>query len=223
MVFLLPSSGKQEPQVSRTSQKQTENKAHLPAAAFAFAALGAAFGTVLYPLSTNMSSLLAAEGLGNAATAAFIVTLYTVGTVLGGSIYSTVAKGCKRMTLSLSFVMVAVGLFLTYVSHNVPLLTFASALVGLGAGIYLPDIYMLVGKACPASVRALGMSLFMTAIHIGFFFSPYFNTALCTVTNTDALRFPFLFGTFFYMAIAIGFLPVFSKKGADSQGKEVNH
>ncbi|HHU03602.1 MAG TPA: MFS transporter [Fastidiosipila sp.] len=70
-------------------------------------------------------------------------------------------------------------------------------------GIYYPEFYMLMGKAAPVSLTAMGMSLIMVGYDLGGFISPYFYSLLAQVTGQEGIRFPFIFSMIAFVVIAV--------------------
>jgi MFS family permease len=76
-------------------------------------------------------------------------------------------------------------------------------LIGVSFGIYYPEFYMLMGKAAPVSLTAMGMSLIMVGYDLGGFISPYFYSLLAQVTGQEGIRFPFIFSMIAFVVIAV--------------------
>jgi MFS family permease len=202
VVLFLP---KQE--IQTQAKPDTNNvaveKDKLPLAAYGIMFLVFLLMLLVYPVLTNMSTVIINENIGTAAAAGIVITMYTVGGIIGGAVFAKLSRLAKGLTATTAIIIVAVGLaFITY-GNSLLLLIIGSTLAGIGFGVYLPHFYMLMGKACKPSVTAFGMSLIMVGANIGLFLSPYFYAIIAQVTGQTGLRFPFLFAMVCYIIIAL--------------------
>ena len=156
-----------------------------------------------YPVLINMSPLIINENIGTAATAGIILALYTVGGILGSAIYAAYKRQLKTHTIPSSMLIVAAGLLLISFGTNALMLGAGTLLIGVSFGIYYPEFYMLMGKAAPVSLTAMGMSLIMVGYDLGGFISPYFYSLLAQVTGQEGIRFPFIFSMIAFVVIAV--------------------
>lgn len=211
VVLFLP---KQE--IQAQAKPDTNNvaveKDKLPFTAYGVMFLSFLLCMIIYPVLVNMSSVVINENIGTAAAAGIVITMYTVGGMIGGAVYGKLSGLVKGLTISTALIIIAVGLALLSYGNSLILLAIGSTLAGVGFGIYFPDFYMLIGKACKPSVVAFGMSLVMAGFNIGAFLSPYFFAFLAQATGQTGLRFPFFFGMVSYIIIALILAFILGKK-----------
>lgn len=175
-----------------------------------------------YPVFINISPLIISENLGTAATAGIVLSMYTIGGIVGSAIYSNYKRRFETHTLPTSMLIVAGGFLVAAYSQSSVLLGVGTFLVGIAFGIYYPEFYMLMGKVAPVSLTTLGMSLIAVGYDLGVFASPYFYSILTQVTGQESIRFPFTFSTIAFGIIAI-VLALFVRKKTTAETINKSH
>lgn len=122
----------------------------------------------------NLSAIIQANGLGDAASAGVLLSLINVSGMIAGVAFGSVSRVLGRYTLAFGYALMAVG-FVVY--------CLASSLVVLGAGIFIAGLANTliitgfeaeVGERCSSSQVSLGMSLCMVVSQLSGFLCGFY-------------------------------------------------
>lgn len=97
---------------------------------------------LILPLILNMTSFTETNGLGDAAGAGLVLTMFTVGGMIGGAIFSKAYALFKKNTISLGRGLLAVGM--AY-GNTILFMYMATTLTGIGTGVIIPTIFITLG------------------------------------------------------------------------------
>jgi MFS family permease len=133
-----------------------------------FAAIGGAMGMFCQlQFAINLSMVLASDGLGNAATAGYVLTVSTLGSILGSMLYPRLRYVLKNYIPVLAVTCQIAAFFIAYNAHNLWLFFTATIFGGFGMGIFVPHVFARAsGKVRPESV-GFAFSVMTVGINIG--------------------------------------------------------
>lgn len=196
MVFPLQNTliAKTIPEEKRAAVVETQTEAvseKLPGRAIFCSIIFTLFFTTFYPILLNMTALIEAEGLGTAATAGTISSIFTVGGVVAGFVFAGLYRitGKFAVPAGCLFAIVGMGLF-AFVS-NIPAMTIGVFLVGLAS------------------------SLFTSGMCLGCFLSSFFVNLIQAVTGATDFRTTIQHSFFALTAVAVIWMIVEIARPAD--------
>jgi MFS family permease len=133
-----------------------------------FAALGGAFGMFCQlQFAVNISMVLAADGLGNAATAGYVLTISTLGSILGSMLYPKLRYVLKNYIPVCAIACQMANFLIAYNAHSVWLFFIGTTFGGFGMGIFVPHVFARAsGKVRPESV-GFAFSVMTVGVNIG--------------------------------------------------------
>lgn len=157
----------------------------------------------LNPLLLNMSTIIISEQLGNAAVAGTVLSMYTVGGIVGGAIFSGFFKIAGKMTIPLALIILGFGLGISNFAHSIFMLIIGCTIAGIGFFIIFPAILMEVGQKVSLAASAMVSAMILASINLGGFLSSFYIVFLNTVFNNNAPRLPILIGAIVILLVAI--------------------
>lgn len=133
-----------------------------------FAAVGGAFGMFCQlQFAVNLSMVLATDGLGDAAVAGYVLTVSTLGSILGSMLYPKLRHIVKNYIPILAIACQATTFVIAYYAHSTWLFFFATTFAGFGMGIFVPYVFARAsGKVKPESV-GFAFSVMTVGINVG--------------------------------------------------------
>lgn len=149
---------------------------------------------IIMPINLNMSLIVLNDGLGNAATAGFLLMMYTMGGLLSGIVFGKVYEKLRKYTIPVAFLIASTGLLLLITGKNVPLLTAGCVLAGFGISLSIPAMQTIAGSLMPSGESSMAFSIMNSIGGIMGFGAMFFYEGLMKLVNTVWLRFPMLFG-----------------------------
>lgn len=153
---------------------------------------------ITYPMLMGMSTYLSILNLGDAATAAIVLSFFTVGGMIAGVIFGTLFKVTGRFLIGVALAIIAIGYAILLFVPNVIAVTFGAALVGVGFSIIMPATMMIVGMMCSPEQVAFASSIILAVMNLFAFLSTYWIGIIANITG-DAIIAPMKVG----MAIAV--------------------
>lgn len=165
-------------------------------------ALGAVAQYVNWAISFGFMAVLVKQLGGDSVAQGAVVTVLLVMTVLGNLIASSFVPrfGSKRLVYA-SFVFIAFGTTWAALSHELPILFFAPAFLGIGSGIASPVLMGLSIENVAGTERTTAMGVHQTIYAIGMFAGPAVSGAIA-----DAIGIQTMFALTAFMCLALGFL-----------------
>lgn len=141
-----------------------------------------------YILPTQLPFHLAAIGLSDPTIAGQVIAtlaLFNGGTAfLFGRVRSLIGAAG---TPSIGYVAMAAGFLILQAGASVPVFLLASALIGVGGGLVMPNFVMLALQAVPVNRRGVAGGVLTTAIFLGQFLSPIVSQSVLGFTGYQAL------------------------------------
>jgi MFS family permease len=164
---------------------------------------------LFFPLLMNMSSVIEAGGMGNAAVSGMVLTMFTVGGVITGFIFPKFFGTLKQNTIPVILFIISVAMACIAFGNTIAFMYAGATFGGLGLCMMVPTIFTILGtKLHPAQV-AIASGLIMGFMNAGGFVSAYAYAILAVVFNQrDNLKFPFYVAMICFAIGAIGLLLV---------------
>lgn len=182
-----------------------EAKPKLPGSVFGFAIAVFFIMIMIYPMLVNMSTILDVTKMGGPAEAALVLTMFTVGGMLTGFVFSKIFCTIKKKTLSLGLALLAIAMMSIGIGNTIIFMYLGTTIAGLGFGFILPTIFMELGTVVHPSQMPTASGIIMASMNIGGFASAYFFALLGGLLGmTGNIKFPFYvsMATFAIAAIA---------------------
>lgn len=149
---------------------------------------------IMMPVMLNMSSIIIEGGLGNAASAGFVLTMNTAGGMVGGALFGTIFKKLGRFTLPTGLTLAAAGFLLLTFAPSIALLTAGTTLMGFGYGFGMPSVMMAIGQLLPPYATPLAFSILNSVSGVGGFLAPMLFAGIMGAFNITWIRFPCIVG-----------------------------
>ena len=203
-----------EPEDDRETQTAAVSE-KLPGRAVFCSIIFTLFFTTFYPILLNMTAMIEAEGLGTAATAGTISSIFTVGGVVAGFVFAGLYRitGKFAVPAGCLFAIVGMGLF-AFVS-SIPAMTIGVFLVGMAVQTVWPGTMNNYGKFVPISKMGLASSLFTSGMCLGCFLSSFFVNLIQGITGTTDFRTTIQYSFFALTAVAVIWMIVEIARPAD--------
>ncbi|SHM21164.1 Predicted arabinose efflux permease, MFS family [Caldanaerovirga acetigignens] len=211
VLFMLPEPPKVETQ-------GTGEKVGIPGAVYLIAALFGASVMLNYPMLVNMSTIIITGNLGDAAAAGFVLSMFTVGGMIGGAIFGKLHQYIKNQAITVSLLLISLGMGLVYYANSLMMLTAGSTLVGMGFSILMPAVMMIIGTIVHPSAFASASGMLMAFLNLGGFISTYYIAMLLKINSY--IRFPIFVAMVVYLISAIIYAITGGRKqsGVSAQG-----
>lgn len=196
LIFFLP-----EPE--KAPAPAAGGKVKLPAIVWIISLLCCFVQMINCPMLLNMSTIIISSNLGTAASAGIVLSMFTVGGMIGGAIFGKLFQVSGRFILGISLAIVGVGLGVVNYAGSLLLLGAGTTIIGVGLFIFIPGCMMEIGKhAAPAAI-AMATGIFMALANIGLFLAPYYMAVLGQVAGNTGTRFPILVGMILALITAL--------------------
>jgi len=160
---------------------------------------------LFYPMLLTMSTIVVTGGLGTAAAAGLILSIFTGGGFLSSLVFGKVAPVTGRFSLSLALALLGIGMAIIFFGNSLTMLFVGAAVAGLGSGLEFPAVMMLMGRIAPPAVIGGAVGLGMAAMKAAGFLSPYYMSAIRGISGNDAVGFPIFVGAIGFVALAVFF------------------
>lgn len=180
------------------SQKQTTNWQVLWLA-FIFLAVSMIYNV----MSIKLASYVVDEGIGSASLATLIFSFLVVATILSGVLFDKVAKVTKRLTVTISEVVIGICFIATALTRNVPLMFALVLIAGFAWGIINPALTARFVDYSPAHSMNLTTSIVIIGINIGCLVSPYFFALTASVFGNSSAGFAIIVGGALYFVMVV--------------------
>ncbi len=169
--FKLPDTGvKKVESINASGVKEKK----LTALTFVLTFVCALLNLVQFSFMTNLAMVVQADGIGNAAQSATVLTLFTASAFVVGMVYGNISKILKQYSASFGAFMVGVSFVVLVFANSMTLLIVGAIIFGIGFGSFNPAITMAVAKsAASPKFAAVAISVYVSGTGIGKFLSPY--------------------------------------------------
>lgn len=133
-----------------------------------FVAFGSAMGMFCQlQFAVNLSMVLSADGLGDAAVAGYVLTLCTVGSILGSILYPKWRHILKNYIPVFAVACQAFNFFLAYYAHSIWLFFVATVVAGLGMGMFIPHVFARSSGKVKPELVGFAYSVITIGINVG--------------------------------------------------------
>lgn len=121
----------------------------------------------------NYSFIIEGDNLGNAAVSGFVYSVFTIGGVVGGILFSKLEKIFSKFTGVFFIAISAVCFWIFSSTHSLTLYFIFSFIFGIAFGVVNTLIYTSIAKRVPRSQTNLWFSLIVVFMGIGGFISSF--------------------------------------------------
>jgi MFS family permease len=129
-------------------------------------------GLVFYVLIVELSFKLDAIGISSTGTIGAVSAIASLGTAIGGFVFSRLARLGPAVTVPLAFAVSGLGLVGLGLAGGLPLVVVFAVLTGLGNGLLLPAILTWALGSLTFEQRGRGTGLWTAAVFLGEFICP---------------------------------------------------
>lgn len=149
---------------------------------------------MFYPLLLNSSTIMISEGIGTAATAGTIASMYTVGGVIAGLIFGPASKVLKKFTIPCFLCVYVAGVACGAFGSSAVLYMAGACLGGIAIFTIWPAVMMDFGKVVPPDRIGFASGIFTMMLNLGAFASAYYVGLIANVFGNDSPRLPITVG-----------------------------
>ena len=209
MMLYLPEPEKVEP--------QQHAKVKMPVSVY-FISLATIFIYMnLNTMLLNMSTILTTENIGNAATAGTVLSMYTVGGILGGTLFGKYFQFFGKMTNPSALVVMGIGLGIISFAVTVPMMIVGCAVAGIGFFILFPALLMDAGQRVSLTASAMVSAMIFSSINFGGFLASVYIGFLSQLFSSTSPRLSIAvsMAVMFIAAAIWGLITVFSNSYSD--------
>lgn len=165
-----------------------------------------AYMVFFYPYVTEISKVIRSNGMGDAMTAAIVMSVFTAMGVVGGYLFYELNKKFEKNVFTVGFLICAVTYVALIFAGDAIWVGVTSAVFGIGYGILGPAISYYLGIKLDPEYRAASVAAASLLNHLGSFGSPFVIKFLRGIFHTSWDRFSFLAGACFFIVAACGFM-----------------
>jgi len=208
------------PEPEKRKEDTATGKDKMPGAVYL---IGALFGISMmlnYPMLVNMSTIIITGNLGDAASAGVVLSMFTVGGMIGGAVFGKLHQYIKLNVIPLSLIIISLGMGSVFYANSLIMLTVGSTLVGFGFSILMPAVMMIIGSIVPPTAFASASGMLMAFMNLGGFISTYYIALLLNINNY--IRFPIFVAMVVYAISAVVFYTLIKTKYSKSITPPVN-
>ena len=191
------------------AQAAGEAKPKLPGAVFVFAGLIFLIMALIYPMLVNMSTIIAVSGMGTAGDAALVLTMFTIGGMVGGLIFAKIFGIFKSNTMTVGVLLLAVAMASIGLGNGIAFMYIGTTIAGIGFGFVMPSIFMNLGAAVHPSQMPTASGIVMASMNVGGFCSAYLFAILAGIMGVDmtvTIKFPFYISMIAFVAIGVALM-----------------
>ncbi|AFA49297.1 MFS transporter [Acetobacterium woodii] len=184
--FKLPDTGvKKVEKVNASGGKEKK----LTTMTFVLSIACALLNLVQFSFMTNLAMIITADGIGNAAQSATVLTIFTASAFVVGMIYGNISKVLKQYSASFGALMVGLSFVVLVFANSMTMLIIGAIIFGIGFGSFNPAITMAVAKsAASPKFAAVAISIYVSGTGIGQFLSPYALKFMREALNLTSAR-----------------------------------
>ena len=199
-------------------QAAGEAKPKMPASVYGFAAAIFFIMALIYPMLVNMSSIIAGSGMGGAGDAALVLTMFTVGGMLGGFIFAKVFGIFKKNSLTLGLAMLTLAMASIGFGNSIAFMYIGTTVAGIGFSFIMPTVFMDLGTAVHPSQMPTASGIIMACLNIGGFCSAYMFAFIAGIAGmTESIKFPFYVSMSVFAVATIAYLLIKPKEAVTPQ------
>lgn len=204
ILLFLPEPPKAEENLNQEQNKEAK-KEKLSKKVWIISILFGLINMLNFPTMMNMSTILVERNIGNAAVAGTVLSLFTVGGMIGGAIFGKVFKIAKRYVISVGVGLMASGIILVVIGQNVVVMILGTTLMGIGFSIIMPSLFIIIGMIVSPTQNAFAISLLTAISNFAGFISTYWIYAIKNITG-DGIYIPIIIEAIIFVVATIIFL-----------------
>lgn len=193
------------------AQAAPVQKEKIPVVAWVAIILGFVWFVFSYPAFLYLSPLILGKGLGDAAMAGFVQTMFNVGGVIAGLIFGRVLAAAKKRVISVGLLLLVINYLLFAFTESVPLYYAANLIGGIGYSIVYVGFITILSMNTAPTVFPTAMGIMSALMNCGAFASSYVITFIAGAAGQSAsLTFPFVLcaGVFVVLAVVLLIKPL---------------
>ena len=181
------------------------------------------FNMLMVTFMTNLSLVVARDGIGSVAQAGTVSSVYTISAFVAGIIFSAVKGKAKRYTSPLAFGLVGVGLAILFFSYSLPLFYIGAIFYGLGFGFYNPQLTMVAAQTATKPIYApIAIAVYTSCVGIGQFLASIVLPQVATIFGVTSTRSDWLLAFVGSgIAVVISVIYIIATGGAEGKKKAV--
>lgn len=204
ILLFLPEPPKVEESLNQDQDKGNK-KEKLSGKVWVISILFGLINILNYPTMMNMSTILVERNIGNAAVAGTVLSLFTVGGMIGGAIFGKVFKLTKRYVIAVGVGLMAAGIISVVIAQNVVIMILGTTLMGIGFSIIMPSLFMIIGMIVSPTQNAFAISLLTAISNFAGFLSTYWIYTIKFITG-DGIYIPIIIEAIIFVVATIIFL-----------------
>jgi MFS family permease len=181
IVFFLPND--YENNEEKLSTGNIEEDIKLNKGIFKYAILVFLGLIAFYAIPTNMDFLVKLRNLGDASTAANIVSIGTLTSLISAIIFPKLIKIFKRYFSLIIFISMFLGFMILGTAHSMPMILLGAIFVGFGFGDVIPFGMLFASNLVHKTHTALAILIVTTGLYFGEFVSPLILQFLSKTLN----------------------------------------
>ena len=181
IVFFLPND--YENNEEKLSTGNIEEDIRLNKGIFKYAILVFLGLIAFYAIPTNMDFLVKLRNLGGASTAANIVSIGTLTSLISAMIFPKLIKIFKRYFSLIIFISMFLGFIILGTAHSMPMILLGAIFVGFGFGDVIPFGMLFASNLVHKTHTALAILIVTTGLYFGEFVSPLILQFLSKTLN----------------------------------------
>lgn len=181
IVFFLPND--YENNEEKLSTGNIEEDIKLNKGIFKYAILVFLGLIAFYAIPTNMDFLVKLRNLGGASTAANIVSIGTLTSLISAMIFPKLIKIFKRYFSLIIFISMFLGFIILGTAHSMPMILLGAIFVGFGFGDVIPFGMLFASNLVHKTHTALAILIVTTGLYFGEFVSPLILQFLSKTLN----------------------------------------
>lgn len=196
VLMFMPEPERELERELETAQASTDTKSEgkLPLSVYVISLVYGLMFMMFYPLLLNSSTIMISEGIGTAATAGTIASMYTVGGVIAGLIFGPASKALKKFTIPCFLCVYVAGVACGAFASNAVLYMVGACLGGIAIFTIWPAVMMDFGKIVPPDRIGFASGIFTMMLNLGAFGSAYYVGLIANVFGNDSPRLPITAG-----------------------------
>ena len=138
-----------------------------------------------YPILLNISLVMEYGRYGSAALGGIISSMWTIGGVLAGLVFSTMQRKIGKFTIPVGCALWAAGCGIFAAAGNVAMLLTGTLLCGSAIQICWPAVMNQYTRSVPPDRLGLASALYTSGMCLGCFLSTYFSAFALKAMGTD--------------------------------------
>ncbi len=169
--------------VPKTDGGNTAEKKSYPACVFI---LGLFLGLVSmtgYCIIVGISTFLKEQGLGEASMAGTVISVFSIGGVLGGYFFGSIFKKLKKFNLPAFALISGLGFLLIRLAGNMAMIYIGSFLNGVAFSCFMSTVMAYVGMMVEPKIATSATTIIMTINQVGILVASYYIAAAGKLMN----------------------------------------